>query len=237
MKNPATDATDNNLENTENNPADTAVVKTEKAESPDTDSQHEPAMDQSVVKAPLSPKELKTINAISWLSLTMAFLPLIVLIVVADGYDSIQRFNPTDSLFFPVVMFAITYIGSVYAKKANNFVTKALNALFGTFYIFLFMLYLASGIVGLNAVLIIPLILPVVLPVVFIWMLGVKVTLSKLHHHPVDEEGNPIDPNLIDPLKETLPDKTFAEIVFQIMGVFLAIFLGYFITTGIISLL
>ena len=242
MNNPATDATPADPQESEAtipasdspDPSIKIEATTENSGKPVTQTES-PAV-RSTVKD-LTPKDLKTLNAISWLSVAMSFLPLIILVLVADGYDAIQRFNPTDSLFFPVVMFAISYIGSRYAKKTNNFVTKGLNAIFGTFYIFLLMLYFASGLFGLNAVLIIPMLLPVVLPVVFIWLLGIKVTLSKFRGNPVDENGNPVDPNTLDPMKATLPDKTFAEIVFQIVGVFLAIGLGFFITTGIISLL
>lgn len=239
MTDPATDAT-------ENIPTESETVTEERTSEPVPTTEN--IMDSSETKesteavpqeAPvaITPKDLKTFKTIAWLSVVLSFLPLIILVVIADGYDSIQKFSPTESLFFPVVMFAISYIGSRYSRKANNSVTKGLNALFGTFYIFLLMLYFASGVVGINAVLIIPLIIPVILPVVFLWLLGTKVTLSKLRKNPVDEEGNPIDPNKLDPMKETLPDKTFAEIVFQIIGVFLAIGLGYFITAGIIALI
>lgn len=231
MENPAPHATEDQQENAEeNDPIE--GNKTHKIENMVA------VNSTDTLKTKLrEPQEEKTILAISWISVALAFLPLIILVFIADGYDSIQKFSPTESIFFPVVMFAITCIGSKYARKANSFVPKALNALFGTFYVFLFMLYLASGIIGLSAVLIIPLILPVVLPVVFLWLLGVKVTLSKLRKEPVDKDGNPINPHSLDPMKATLPDKTFAEIVFQILGVFISIILGYFITTGIISLI
>lgn len=134
-------------------------------------------------------------------------------------------------------MFAVAFIGCFYAKKSRTSVTKALNALFGTFYVFLMMLYFASGVIGFDAVLIIPLLLPVVLPLSFIFLMGTKITLSKKKDFPLDEEGNPINPNTLDPLVETLPDKTFAELVFQILGVFTSILLGYYITTGILQLL
>lgn len=184
-----------------------------------------------------SEKSLKQFALISWASVVLAFLPLILLVAVADGYDTIERFSATESLYFPLVMFAVCYLGSRYARIAENNITKAFNALFGTFYIFLLMLYFASGVIGLNAVLIIPLMLPVVLPVIFLWLMGVKVTLSKLSRQPLDKDGKPVDGYDIDPMKETLPDKTFAAIVFQIIGVFLAISLGYFVTVGILALL
>lgn len=201
--------------------------------SEDTAKENSPGKGSSPV---YSEKALKQFSLISWASIIMAFLPLIILVAVADGYDSITNFSATESLYFPIVMFAVCYLGSRYARITGNGITKAFNALFGTFYIFLLMLYFASGVIGLNAVLIIPLMLPVVLPVVFLWLMGVKVTLSKLRKNPVDKDGNPIDGYSLDPMKETLPDKTFAEIVFQIIGVFLAIGLGYFVTVGILSL-
>lgn len=238
MENPATDATPDNPQESGNadataNSRDT-VNFNEDTETPQENeiTEHKGSTESK------DPKELKTFEIISWLSVALSFLPLIILVVIADGYDTIQKFSPTESLFFPVIMFTISYIGSRYSRKANNSITKGLNALFGTFYFFLLMLYFASGVIGgIDAVLIIPLLLPVVLPVVFIWLLGIRVTLSKLRKHPVDEDGKPIDPKELDPMKVTLPDKSFAEIVFQILGVFTSILLGYYITTSILQLL
>lgn len=239
MENPATDATPDSPN--QSGKADTTAISRDSV-TPNENSSETPQGNEIIEHkgstATKDPKELKTFTLISWLSVTLSFLPLIVLVVIADGYDTIQRFSPTESLFFPVIMFTIAYIGSRYARKANNSITKGLNAIFGTFYFFLLMLYFASGIVGgIDAVLIIPLLLPVVLPVVFIWLLGIRVTLSKLRKHPVDEDGKPVDPKALDPLKTTLPDKTFAEIVFQILGVFTSILLGYYITSSILQLL
>lgn len=238
MENPATHA--NKTENSSTNSGET--LKSSSAPDAPKQETENPVMEKDAESSHTEPSQIsekakKYFNLIAWTSVALAFLPLILLVAMADGYDAIKNFGPLESLYLPIVMFIVAYIGSRYSLKVKNNVAKGLNAIFGTFYIFLLMLYLASGIFGLNAVLIIPLMLPVVLPVVFIWLLGIKVTLSKLRKHPVDENGKPIDPNTLDPMKTTLPDKTFAEIVFQIIGVFLAICLGYFATVGIISLL
>lgn len=243
MEHPATPANDNATpitETPEKTIKEDSAIKTgsfaQASVSPEepTAQEHTPTKGSSRI---YSEKSIKQFSLISWASVVMAFLPLIILVAVADGYDSIERFSATESLYFPLVMFAVCYLGSRYARVANNNITKAFNALFGTFYIFLLMLYFASGVIGLNAVLIIPLMLPIVLPVVFLWLMGIKVTLSKLRKQPLDKDGNPVDGYDLDPMKETLPDKTFAAIVFQIIGVFLAISLGYFVTVGVLALL
>lgn len=244
MEHPATPANDNATPITETPRKDhkekSVLIEDSSTPTPDSDPHEEPIDEKSKPKGSsrvYSEKSLKQFSLISWASVIMAFLPLIILVAVADGYGSIENFSATESLYFPIIMFAVCYLGSRYARIAKNNIAKAFNALFGTFYIFLLMLYFASGVVGLNAVLIIPLMLPVVLPVVFLWLMGIKVTLSKLRKQPVDKDGNPVDGYDLDPMKETLPDKTFAAIVFQIIGVFLAIGLGYFVTVGIIALL
>lgn len=211
-----------------------AIIEIPDAEQTSSESNTAPETDVINSKKLALMDDKKKFTVLSWASIVLSTLPVILFVFLSNEWNIIKKFDPLQSIYFPMVMLAITYMGSYLSRQINNRITNILNGLSGTFHIFLLILYFTTEVVGgVHGVMLMPLMLPFILPLVFFWIIGERITLRRFR------KGTPPDTTEVkdlDPLKATLPDKQFAELIFQILGVFLVILLAYSITEGILAL-